>query len=73
MPKVSVYLSQELYDRAKENSLPISTLAQKAIESALRRDTNAAWIERIRARPPLTAHQIDTRAVMDEVKDEWGL
>ena len=35
MPKVSVYLSQELYDRAKEQELPISALAQEAIENAL--------------------------------------
>lgn len=35
MPKVSVYLPDELYRRAKEKDLPISTLTQEAIERAL--------------------------------------
>lgn len=72
MPKVSVYLPQELYDRAKENELPISTLAQEAIEAALSRRSNDAWIERMRSRPPWTGAEIDTAAVMDEVRGEWG-
>ena len=72
MPKVSVYLSDDLYARAKAQSLPISSLAQKAIESALRRDSNAEWIERMRARPALTVRPYDISDLMDEVRDEFG-
>jgi len=72
MPKVSIYLPDELYARAKARDLPLSKLVQRAIEAALARDANAAWIERMRSRPRGIATVIDTTAVMDEVKDEWG-
>lgn len=72
MPKVSIYLPDELYARAKAHNLPLSSLAQQAIEAALARDANAAWIERMRSRPRGVDTAIDTAAVMDQVKDEWG-
>lgn len=72
MPKVSVYLSDELYRRAKEHSLPISTIAQEAIEMALRSKATDRWVAAMRARPPWAARDIDTAAVMERVKDEWG-
>lgn len=72
MPKVSVYLSDDLYRRAKEQALPLSTIAQEAIETALRRDSIAEWIERVRAMQPVTTTDIDTQAAMDEVRGEWG-
>lgn len=72
MPKVSIYLPDELYARAKAQSLPLSSLAQKAIEAALARDANAGWIERMRSRPRRITAVLGTADVMDEVKDEWG-
>lgn len=72
MPKVSVYLPDELYREAKERKLPISSLAQQAIETALRRDRNAQWIEAERARPSWSGPAIDTQKLMDEVRDELG-
>jgi len=72
IPKVSIYLPDELYARAKARDLPLSALAQGAIEAALSRDANATWIERMRSRPRGITTVLDTRAAMDEVKDEWG-
>lgn len=72
MPKVSVYLPDELYREAKERKLPISSLAQEAIETALRRDRHAAWIERQRARPRWSGPPIDIEKLMDDVRDEFG-
>ncbi|MGH8892077.1 MAG: type II toxin-antitoxin system CcdA family antitoxin [Actinomycetes bacterium] len=72
MPKVSVYLSEDLYRRAKEQSLPISSIAQEAIESALRRRHNDEWVRRMRERPQLTNRDFDISELMAEVRDEFG-
>lgn len=72
MPKVSVYLSQELYDRAKEQDLPISALAQEAIENALRRDDVNRWVERMRSKPPSGIADFDMSKLMDAVRGEFG-
>lgn len=72
MPKVTVYLPDELYREARERKLPLSSLAQEAVERAIREDSNARWIERMRARPPRVGKRIDTAALMDEVREEFG-
>jgi post-segregation antitoxin (ccd killing protein) len=72
MPKVSVYLPDDLYQAARDEALPISTLAQQAIRGALERRANAAWIEHMRSRPPLVTRDFDTSALMAEVRDEFG-
>lgn len=71
MPMVSIYLSDDLYARARARSLPIAALAQEAIESALRRGSNDEWVERMRNRPPLATREFDMSDLMDEVKGEW--
>jgi post-segregation antitoxin (ccd killing protein) len=72
MPKVSVYLPDDLYRRAKEHELPISKLTQEAITAALDANPNEEWIERALARPPRVAREFDTSALMDEVREELG-
>ena len=72
MPKVSVYLPDELYRAARDRGLPISSLAQEAIEKALAADATRTWVDRIRARPPLTNERIDVPRLLDEVRDEFG-
>lgn len=72
MPKVSVYLPDELYREAKAKGLPISTLAQEAIERALRDSARQEWVARVRARPRRVDKVIDTAAIMDEVREEFG-
>jgi hypothetical protein len=74
MPKVSVYLPDELYREAKEHGLPISALAQQAVEAALRRASTDEWVARMRARPaPETPRPpFDISELMDEVRDEFG-
>lgn len=72
MPKISVYLPDELYRRARERDLPLSALAQGAIEQALRRASLDEWIAHERSRPRRTTQSIDTARLMDEVRDEFG-
>lgn len=72
MPKVSVYLPDELYRQARECDLPLSALAQDAIERALRRASLDEWIARERSRPRRTAHDVETFRLMAEVREDLG-
>lgn len=70
MPKVSIYLSDELYRAARERGLSVSSVAQRALEGALRVDVNRAWVARARARP--AQPPIDTTELMAEVREDFG-
>jgi post-segregation antitoxin (ccd killing protein) len=72
MPKVSIYLPDELYRAAQERKLPLSALVQEAVERAIRTSDRKEWVARMRARAPLTDVVIDTEAVLDEVREEFG-
>jgi post-segregation antitoxin (ccd killing protein) len=72
MPKVSVYLPDELYRAAQERKLPLSALTQEAVERAIRSSDRKEWVARMRSRAPLTDVDIDTEAVLDEVREEFG-
>lgn len=72
MPKVSVYLPDDLYRAAQERKLSLSALTQEAVERAVRTSERKEWVARMRARAPLTDVVIDTEAVMDEVREEFG-
>jgi len=51
VPKVSVYLPDELYREARMRQLPLSSLVQDAVERALRNSDRQEWILRLRSRP----------------------
>ena len=67
-----MYLPDELYRAALERKLPLSALTQEAVERALRTSDRQEWVARMRARVPLTDTEIDTEAVLDEVRAEFG-
>lgn len=72
MPKISVYLPDELYDEARAHRLPISALTQQAIEGALAAERTRDWVQRVRERPARCGTRIDTAAVLAEVREEFG-
>jgi post-segregation antitoxin (ccd killing protein) len=72
VPKVSVYLPEELYRRARERGLKLSALTQAALEEALREDANGPWIDAQRRRPRRTVLDFETSEVLDEVRVEFG-
>jgi post-segregation antitoxin (ccd killing protein) len=72
MPKVSVYLPDALYDEVRKHDIAISTVTQQALEAEVQRQANRGWIERVRSRPPRVDATIDTEALIDEVRDEFG-
>lgn len=72
MPKVSVYLPDELYRKVRERGLALSALTQRAVEDELRRTGLADWLANARSVPPRVRDDVDTAAVMDDVRDEFG-
>lgn len=71
IPKVSVYLPDDLYREARDRALPISALAQEAIRAAVAADRNQRWIERARKSRQDIA-PIDTSALLVDVREEFG-
>jgi post-segregation antitoxin (ccd killing protein) len=72
MPKVSVYLPEELYREVKERRLPLSALTQEAIERSLDIERNREWVAAVRARPRRANVQTSMEELMDAVRGEFG-
>jgi hypothetical protein len=74
MARVNIYLPDDLASRAREAGLNVSGVAQEAIERELRRQDMRAWLDDVRADPPLKGrltHE-DVIAALDEVRAEAG-
>jgi post-segregation antitoxin (ccd killing protein) len=72
MPKVSVYLPDDLYRHARESGIKLSAVTQAALRTELAREPNARWIEAVRRRQARVDREIDTASVLAEVRDEFG-
>jgi post-segregation antitoxin (ccd killing protein) len=72
MPKVSVYLPDELYDEVRRRGLPLSAVTQEAIERRIATDDRSQWISRMRTKVAGERRDIDTARVMDEVREDFG-
>ena len=71
MPKVSVYLPEELAAEVRRG-LPLSSLAQQAVQEAIRAEERSTWVARMRARKPVATGDVDVSAVMASVRDKLG-
>ncbi len=72
MPKVSVYLPDDLYREARARGLPLSELTQHAVQHALLTSWRTDWVDRVRARAPRHRGTVDAAALLDEVRQEFG-
>lgn len=74
MPKVSVYLPDELYRRARERGLSLSAVTQQALMQALESDVNAQWVQRARERAERQLGKVPVAmsSLKDEVREEFG-
>jgi post-segregation antitoxin (ccd killing protein) len=71
MPKVSVYLPDDLYQRARESGLKLSAVTQAAVRAELDRHPNARWVEAVRHRQPRVEREIDSSRLLADVRDEF--
>lgn len=72
MPKISIYVPDDLYAELRRQNLPISTLAQDAFRDALDSRHNREWIARARQRPARSSSAVGTAEIIAAVRDEFG-
>ena len=72
MPKVSVYLPDELYREARMRQLPLSSLVREAVERALQNSDRQEWVVRVRSHPRRHDGAIDTASLLCSVREEFG-
>ena len=72
VPKVSIYLPDELYREARMRQLPLSSLVQEAVERALRNFERQEWVLRLRSRPRRHEGVIDTVLLLFSVREDFG-
>lgn len=72
VPKVSVYLPDELYRRAREEGLKLSRLTRAAVEEALGGRPNDRWLDEVAARPRRLRETVDTSQLLADARDEFG-
>lgn len=72
VPKVSVYLPDELHRQVRHRGLSLSAVTQAALERELAARDNARWIDEVGAHPPRVAHEVDVGELLDQVRDEFG-
>lgn len=72
MPKVSVYLSDDLYRQVQEKGLSLSALTQRAVERALQESSTEDWIGRVRERGSRVRGTVNTGELLEQVRNEFG-
>lgn len=72
MPKVSVYIPDDLYAATKALNLSISAVTQAALAAAVRAARNEAWVASVRSRPRRVTRRIDTQRALDAAREEFG-
>ncbi len=71
MPKLSVYVPEDLYDEVRRHGIAVSAVAQSALEAAVAQQANRAWAERARLRPMSTV-TVDVSKFVGEARGEFG-
>lgn len=69
---MTVYLPDDLYREARQRALPVSALAQQALEQAIRRARAGEWVASVESRGTRVKRRIDTSALLQRVRDEFG-
>lgn len=73
MPKVGVYLPDELYAKARELGVSLSAVTQEALERRIAEASVSQWLTGQLTRPPRrTAVSVTTEELMDAVDEELG-
>jgi hypothetical protein len=72
MAEVTFDLPDDLYRRALAHGLPVADLARDAVEQAVLRVEKSKWVARMRSRPVRCTEVVDTAALLDEVRSEFG-
>lgn len=71
MPKLSVYVPDDLYDAVRRHDIAVSAVAQAALAEAVAIKANRVWIARAQDRPRRSS-TIETARLIADVRAEFG-
>lgn len=74
MPRVNIYLPDDLAERARSAGLNVSNVAQDALRRELATRATAAWVEQVRCLPRLASpvSHASVLEALDAVRKEMG-
>ena len=72
MPRVNVYLPDDLAKRAKLAGVSVSAVTQDALRSALAAIDTDAWLDRLDRHPGAEVEHERVLAALDEAREECG-
>lgn len=70
MPRVNVYLPDDLATEVKEAGLNVSAVLQEALRRKLASVATDRWLEAVRSRPASTVTHEQALAALDAARDE---
>jgi post-segregation antitoxin (ccd killing protein) len=72
MPRVNIYLPDDLAAEAKAAGLNVSQVAQHALRERLNRKRTAEWVARIQKLPPTGVTHEEVMDALGAVREEMG-
>jgi post-segregation antitoxin (ccd killing protein) len=72
MPRVNIYLPDDLAAEAKEAGLNVSQVAQDALRKQLNRRRTAEWVARVQKLPPTGVTHEEVMDALSAVREEMG-
>jgi post-segregation antitoxin (ccd killing protein) len=72
MPRVNIYLPEDLAAEAREAGVNVSQVAQDALRKQLNRKRTAEWVARVRKLPPTGVTHEQVIAALHVVREEMG-
>jgi post-segregation antitoxin (ccd killing protein) len=72
MPRINIYVPEDLAAKAREAGLNVSRLTQEAIRIELGRQELRSWLKELERLPKHDISHEDVMAALDAARDEFG-
>ncbi len=72
MPRVNIYLPDDLAEQAKLAGMNVSQVAQDALREQLRRQRMSDWVGRVSKRPPTGVSHNQVIGALHAVRENMG-
>jgi heme oxygenase len=72
MPRVNVYLPEDLASEVSAAELNVSAIVQQALRDELAKQRASAWLDGVRALPPVDIPEDAIREALAGAKEDFG-
>ena len=73
MPRVNIYLPDDLAEEARAAGINVSQVAQEALRGELRRQRVSDWVARVSKRPPTGVTHEQVIEALNAAREEMGV